>query len=139
MSVHVAVGVIVDAERRILLSRRPDDAHQGGFWEFPGGKVEQGESLQAALSRELREELGIAVERSTPLLEINHDYGDKQVRLDVHVVWSFSGEAQGLEQQPLAWVTLAELDDYPLPAANVPIVAALRQCLASGEGTEGVA
>ena len=127
---HVAVGVILDARRNILVTRRADGAHQGGLWEFPGGKVEPDESLQVALARELREELGIAIGRTSPLVEVRHDYGDKAVFLDVHVVWEFDGEAAGLEQQPLAWVSAADLDSFEFPAANRPIVAAVRELLA---------
>ena len=68
--VHVAVGVILDAEKNILLTRRHDDLHQGGLWEFPGGKVEQGESLDTALARELHEELAIKPVKTSPLIEI---------------------------------------------------------------------
>lgn len=127
--VHVAVGVILDATGRILLTRRAPDAHQGGLWEFPGGKVEDDESLEAALARELREELGIDVGRTSPLVAVRHDYGDKQVLLDVHIVWEHSGEAQGLEDQPLAWVEVSALGDYDFPAANVPIVKAAQERL----------
>ena len=123
--VHVAVGVILDSSRRVLLTRRAADSHQGGLWEFPGGKVEPGESLAVALARELHEELGIRVRRSSPLLEVQHDYGDKQVRLDVHVVWEFEGQALGREGQPLAWVAGNELAQYSFPAANTPIVEAV--------------
>lgn len=123
--VHVAVGVILDGARRVLLTRRAADSHQGGLWEFPGGKVEPGETLPVALARELQEELGIRVRRSSPLLEVRHDYGDKQVLLDVHVVWEFEGQALGREGQPLAWVAGDELVQYSFPAANVPIVEAL--------------
>lgn len=129
--VHVAVGVILDAERRILLSKRAEDSHQGGLWEFPGGKVEPGETVQAALDRELQEELAISVLRTEPLLEVRHDYVDKAVFLDVHVVWEFSGEARGLEEQPLAWVNPEALDGYAFPAANAPIVKAIRNLLIS--------
>ena len=128
--VHVAVGVILDEFHNILITRRAPDAHQGGLWEFPGGKVEAGESLALALARELREELGISIGRTSGLLEIRHDYGDKSVLLDVHVVWDFSGEARGLEQQPLAWVAPGELADYAFPAANAPIVEAVQALLA---------
>jgi 8-oxo-dGTP diphosphatase len=127
--VHVAVGVILDAERRILITRRADDAHQGGLWEFPGGKVEGGESLETALQRELLEELGITIGSTRPLIEISHDYGDKQVLLDVHVVSDFRGDARGLEGQPLRWVAVGELADYAFPAANVPIVEAVNRLL----------
>jgi 8-oxo-dGTP diphosphatase len=124
-SVHVAVGVILDESRNILIARRAPDSHQGGLWEFPGGKVEPGEGLARALARELREELGIEIGRTSPLLEIHHDYGDTRVLLDVHVVWDFTGEALGLEGQPLAWVAPADLGEYQFPAANVPIVDAI--------------
>ena len=127
--VHVAVGVVLDDARRILITRRADDSHQGGLWEFPGGKVEPDERLYTALARELREELGIAIGRTRALLAVRHDYGDKAVLLDVHVVWEFSGQARGLEGQPLAWVAAEELAGYPLPAANAPIVEAVRALL----------
>lgn len=127
--VHVAVGVVLDPLRRILLSKRATDAHQGGLWEFPGGKVEAGESLADALARELREELDITPRHSTPLLEVRHDYGDKRVFLDVHVVWEFEGEPRALEGQPLAWVAAADLAAYDFPAANVPIVEAVQATL----------
>ena len=125
--VHVAVGVIVDSAHSVLITRRAQSAHQGGLWEFPGGKVEAGESLLAALTRELQEELGIVIGRTSALLEIHHDYGDKQVLLDVHVVWDYSGEARSLENQPMAWVPPQALTQYAFPAANVAIVTALKK------------
>ncbi len=125
--VHVAVGVILDAGGRVLISRRDSNAHQGGLWEFPGGKVEPGETVQQALQRELLEELGIAIGPLIPLIEIHHDYGDKAVFLDVHVVREFSGEPQGLEGQPLAWVHAAEMQESHFPAANVPIIEAVKK------------
>ena len=125
--VHVAVAVLRDGEGRILLTRRHADSHQGGLWEFPGGKVEAGESLAAALRRELREELGVDIRSHRPLLEIRHDYGDKRVFLDVHIVEDFAGRPRPLEQQPMRWVAVEELCDYAFPAANEPIVDALRE------------
>ena len=127
--VHVAVGVIVDDRRNILLTRRPDHVHQGGLWEFPGGKVEDDEDLASALSRELREELDIEPLDTSPLIEIRHDYNDKSVLLDVHVVWQFQGEPKGLEGQPMAWVPVARLQDYAFPAANEPIIPAIKNLL----------
>lgn len=124
--IHVAVGVLRDDGGRVLISRRASGVHQGGLWEFPGGKVESGETVTDALARELSEELGISVRSSAPLLEVRHDYGDKQVMLDVHEVTGWSGEPRGLEGQPLAWASLASLDTYAFPAANAPIVAVLR-------------
>ncbi len=126
---HVAVGVVLDKSRRVLITRRASGSHQGGLWEFPGGKVEAGESLQLALARELREELGIEIGRTSQLLEVRHDYGDKLVLLDVHVVWDFDGEARALEQQPMAWVAPVELARYRFPAANVPIIGAIEALL----------
>ncbi len=123
---HVAVGVLTDANGRILIARRPPELHQGGLWEFPGGKVEPGETLQCALARELKEELGVTVKATEPLLEIRHDYGDREVFLDVHRVIAWQGEAQGMEGQPLAWTLPAALGDFDFPAANVAIVEKLR-------------
>ncbi len=125
--VHVAVGVIVGPAGDILISKRHHESHQGGLWEFPGGKVESGETVNHALERELHEELGIHVTRCRPLLQVHHDYADKQVCLDVWVIDGFSGQPEGREGQPLAWCAPAALADYEFPAANRPIVEA---CLA---------
>jgi 8-oxo-dGTP diphosphatase len=119
----------------VLIARRPDHVHQGGLWEFPGGKVEPGEDLISALDRELSEELGIRLLDSTsgqlpdpdaisPLIQIRHAYPDKTVFLDVCKVSSFQGEAFGREGQAVQWVPLAELDNYTFPSANRPIVSA---------------
>lgn len=126
---HVAVGVILDAENRVLLSKRAPGAHQGGLWEFPGGKVEAGEPLSLALKRELQEELGIDTGATIPLIEVRHNYGDKCVLLDVHVVREYRGEPRGLEQQPLEWVAIEDLESFEFPAANVPIVQAVLELL----------
>lgn len=124
--IHVAAAVILDENQHILLARRPDDKHQGGLWEFPGGKVEAGESAVRALDRELHEELGIRVCRARPLIQIPHHYADKSVLLDVFVVDRFDGEAHGREGQPVRWVSADRLSDYSFPAANRPILAAAR-------------
>ncbi len=122
--IHVAAGVIKDAAGQILIARRPDTAHQGGLWEFPGGKLEAGESVPQALARELHEELGIHVDHCEPLIQIRHDYPDKSVLLDVWLVDAFSGEPHGREGQPVRWVAAEDLNAYEFPAANVPIVTA---------------
>lgn len=124
--IHVAAAVIRGVDGRILIARRADDQHQGGLWEFPGGKLEAGETVRAALDRELEEELGIRPTLARPLLQVRHDYPDKEVLLDVWEVSSFVGEPHGAEGQPLAWVAPRQLVDYPFPAANRPIVAAAR-------------
>ncbi len=124
-SVVVAVGVVQNARGEVLIAKRAEHLHQGGLWEFPGGKVEAGETVAQALVRELGEELGIAVKRSEPLLDIQHDYGDKQVTLCVHTVQEFAGQPQALEGQPLRFVAKNELVDYEFPVANRPILSAL--------------
>lgn len=128
--VHVAVGVVVNRDREVLVARRHDDQHQGGLWEFPGGKVAAGENVQQALKRELREEVNITVRECASLLKIHHDYGDKQVLLDVWFVNIFSGDAVGCEGQPVRWVPVDELDTLEFPAANLGIVTAVRNLLA---------
>lgn len=125
MRIHVVAGVILNAQDEVLLALRPLHKHQGGLWEFPGGKVEQGEQVKAALARELLEELNLVVENAEPLLITEHDYGDKHVRLDVWIVSRFSGDVQGREGQQLRWVKRSELPQYQFPAANLPIVQAL--------------
>ncbi|MCG7547239.1 8-oxo-dGTP diphosphatase MutT [Pseudoalteromonas sp. Of7M-16] len=122
--VNVAVGVI-EKQAQYFVCKRSDEQHQGGLWEFPGGKVEDNESVEQALSRELAEEIGIQVERSEHLITIEHDYGDKQVCLVVHVVKAFSGEATGLEGQPSQWVNFEQLKTLDFPSANVAIIDAL--------------
>ena len=129
--VHVAVGVIFNDAKDILISKRSADSHQGGLWEFPGGKIEDGETLEQALSRELKEELGITLRKNTPLLQVRHDYSDKAVLLDVCVVWEFEGEARGMEGQAWRWVAVQDLAKYSFPAANEPIVEAVNVLLDS--------
>ncbi len=123
---HVAVAVVRDDTGRVLICRRPDDKHMAGFWEFPGGKVEAGESLGDALRRELLEELSITVNASDPLISLVYDYPDRTVWLDVQAVDSYAGRPRGCEGQTLAWVAPDELADYRLLPANRPIVTALR-------------
>ena len=123
--VHVAVGVIVNADGKILIAKRALSAHQGGLWEFPGGKVDAGETIQQALVRELREELAIDVLTSKPLIQIRHHYPDKSVLLDVHKITQFTGEPCGNEGQPVQWVDAKELNKFEFPAANRPIISAV--------------
>lgn len=124
--IHVAAGAIRDADGRILITKRPDHAHQGGLWEFPGGKLEAGETAGHGLARELDEELGIRVTESRPLIRIHHDYGDRHVLLDVHRVDVFEGEPHGREGQPLDWMHPDAMESRLFPAADRPIINALR-------------
>ncbi|MEQ5836906.1 Nudix family hydrolase [Marinobacter sp. NFXS9] len=125
--VHVAVGVVRQGNR-ILIARRPDEAHQGGLLEFPGGKVEPGERVQQALVRELDEEVGIRIAEGDlqSVIGIRHDYGDKRVFLDVWETVRFEGVPHGREGQPVQWLALDALSDDDFPAANRPIIRALR-------------
>ena len=120
--IHVAVGVIQDKNQRTLLAKRPEHLHQGGKWEFPGGKVEKSETTSEALIRELKEEVNLDVTSTEPLMEIRHDYGDKHVFLDIHWVTNFSGEAKGLEGQQVSWVEKDQLNQYEFPEANKAIL-----------------
>lgn len=124
MRTHVVAAVLEDIHERILITKRPEHVHQGGLWEFPGGKLDPGESPDEALARELREELGVIPRAYRPLIRIAHDYADKQVLLDVYRVLNYAGKPQGREGQPLAWVSRDNLVDYAMPAADRPIVAA---------------
>ena len=124
--VHVAVGVIRGEDGKILVSQRAAQQHLGGLWEFPGGKVEPGESVTDALNRELEEELGIQVLKQSRLRRISHDYGDKSVLLDVWNVDRFSGQPHGREGQPLRWLAADELRFEDFPQANKAIIRAIR-------------
>ena len=123
--IHVVAGLIRDARGRVLLARRTEGRDLSGLWEFPGGKVEPGETPEAALARELREELGIEAVPGAPLIEVPQRYPHKRLRLDVREVASWSGVPRGLDGQALAWVPLQRLSDYPMPPADRPVVAAL--------------
>ena len=123
--VHVLVGLIGDAQGRWLVNQRRPGTHLAGFWEFPGGKRQAAETPFAALRRELDEELGIDVLAAEPWLELEHDYPDKTVRLDVWRVLDYRGEVVAREGQALDWVAAAGLATLPLLPADLPIVAAL--------------
>ena len=129
--IHVAVGVLIDDAHCVLLARRQKGTHLEGYWEFPGGKVESGETVEAALARELSEELGVEIGETSPLMTVNHDYGEKQVLLDVHRVLSWTGEPHGAEGQPIAWVSVPALNDYQVPEANAEIMVRVKSVLAS--------
>lgn len=123
---HVAVGVIV-RDQQVLLALRSSKQHQGGKWEFPGGKVEQGETVPQALARELHEEVAISVTDCSAFMQLEYAYPEKTVLLDIYLVSAFAGEPNGREGQPLRWVDIAGLGSIELPDANQPIVTRLQQ------------
>jgi 8-oxo-dGTP diphosphatase len=125
-TIHVAAAVITNEQGEVLIALRPVGAHQGGLWEFPGGKVEADEDISAALNRELHEELDIVVTLAHPLIQIPYQYPDKSVLLDVWRVVSYSGQPHGREGQDIRWVRPNELLGFDFPAANLPIVTAAR-------------
>lgn len=122
--IHVVAAVIENKEGDIFIAKRPINKHQGGLWEFPGGKVEPEETSINALKRELHEEIGIDVIDSYPLIQILHDYSDKSVLLEVWKVKEFCGHAHGKENQETQWVSKQDLNQYKFPAANTPIITA---------------
>ena len=121
-AVAVAVGVVVNDQREVLIALRSKSQDQGGLWEFPGGKIESGESHLQGLVRELAEEVGIEVIAAEALANIKHDYGDKIVDLHFILVTQFCGEAVGREGQEIKWVSIGELSQYSFPAANKVII-----------------
>ena len=123
--IHVAVAAVVNNKGEVLVSQRKQGSHLGGCWEFPGGKLEQGESLAAALSRELREELDIAPLSTRPLIRIRHHYAEKSVLLDVWEIESYSGSPRGVEGQRIEWCAIDRLDHNVFPSADIPIINAL--------------
>lgn len=124
--VRVVAGVVEKGRGSILIALRPGHLHQGGKWEFPGGKIESGESAFDALVRELCEELGIHVINAVPLIQVPYQYPDKHVMLDVWRVQRFEGSARGREGQRVRWITPEEFSEYEFPPANRAIIAALQ-------------
>ena len=125
--IHVVAGVITDLRGRILLARRTRGRDLAGLWEFPGGKLDPGETAEQALVRELAEELGIQATVGAPLIAVPHRYPHKRLRLDVRRIADYRGTPKGLDGQALAWVPPHKLASYPMPAADLPVVAALQQ------------
>ena len=124
--IHVAVAVIMNDDGAVCISLRHKDTHQGGLWEFPGGKIEQPETAQQALIREIKEELDLEISESRPLIKVLHDYHDKKVCLHVHRVLSYTGQAKGVEGQKVEWIPVDELSSYEFPLANLPIIKAVQ-------------
>ncbi|MBD2461214.1 A/G-specific adenine glycosylase [Oscillatoria sp. FACHB-1407] len=121
----IGVAVIWDDQDNILIDRRRQEGLLGGLWEFPGGKVEPGETIEECIKREIQEELGIDIEVGDRLMTVNHTYSHFHVTLNVHHCRHLSGEPQPIECDEVKWVTLDELHEYPFPKANVQIIDAL--------------
>jgi 8-oxo-dGTP diphosphatase len=126
MPIQVVAGIL-QRENKILVAQRPSGKPYSGFWEFPGGKIEQNETGEHALRRELHEELGIEVNAATLLFHHEYTYPDKTVHLQVWHIIHFSGEPQSKENQALQWVTFSEMSKLNLLEGNWPIVDKLKQ------------
>jgi mutator protein MutT len=122
----VVAAAVIDARGRVLIAQRPAGKHLAGLWEFPGGKMEPGETRVDALRRELQEEIGIVIEQPRPLLRLSHSYSYGDVLLDVWVVRRYRGEPRGLDGQSLRWCSRSSLPAAGLLPADQPIIGALR-------------
>ena len=127
----VVACALVDVDGRVLLAQRPEGKKLAGMWEFPGGKVEDGERPEAALIRELDEELGITTWESclAPLTFASHAYDDFHLLMPLYVIRIWQGEMRAAEGQELKWVRATRLTDYPMPPADIPLIAMIRDIL----------
>jgi 8-oxo-dGTP diphosphatase len=124
---HVVAGAIFDSTGRLLLAERPAGKHMAGGWEFPGGKREPGEERFETLKRELQEEIGIDIIEAEPLIAYEHQFADRTIKLDLWFVLKYAGTPQSLEGQTLRWVTLDQLNDVGLLAADAPMIEPIRE------------
>ncbi|PTO69115.1 8-oxo-dGTP diphosphatase MutT [Vibrio splendidus] len=121
--IHIVAGIIFNQDKsQVFITKRPDDKHKGGFWEFPGGKVEAGETIEQAMARELDEEIGIKVTDQSLFEHLEFDYSDKSLEFDFILVTDFEQQPYGKEGQQGEWVDLESLKQYAFPEANVPIL-----------------
>jgi len=120
----VAACALIDADGRVLIAQRPQGKQLAGLWEFPGGKVEPGETPEECLIRELREEIGVETQAAclAPLTFASHSYDDFHLLMPLYVCRRFSGIAEPREAQALKWVQPARLRDYPMPPADAPLI-----------------
>lgn len=125
-AVHVAAGILQDASGRVLITERLGDSAFAGLWEFPGGKISQGETAKSALARELYEELGIAIEECEHFMSVDHDYSDRNVVIEFYLVTGWRAVPTGLEGQAIRWIEPELLKSDELLPADVPVLEALR-------------
>ena len=127
----VAAAALIDVDGRVLICKRPKGKHLEGMWEFPGGKVEEGETLETCLIRELNEELGITVAKNclAPFVFASHAYDSFHLIMPLYLLRRWDGFVSAREHEALAWVKPAKLSDYPMPPADAPLVAWLRDLL----------
>ena len=130
-TVLVSACALIDADGRVLMAKRPEGKPMAGLWEFPGGKIEPGETPEAALVRELEEELGVNTNESclAPLNFVSHSYPTFHLIMMLFICRKWSGVAEGREGQELKWVRPSALTDLPTPPADVPLIATLRDFL----------
>jgi 8-oxo-dGTP diphosphatase len=126
-SVRVVAAALFDADGKVLIAERPPGKHMAGRWEFPGGKIQPGETEWAALARELTEELGVELQEGRPLMALHHEYEDYQVELSMWVVECYGGDPQGLDGQRLKWVRPAQLLSENMLEADRPFIEALQR------------
>lgn len=130
---HKVIGVaVIWKDQRILIDRRKPEGLLGGLWEFPGGKLEPGETIEECIQREIREELAIDIAVGEQLIVVDHTYTHFRVTLNVHHCQYLAGEPQAIECDEIRWVSIDELSDYPFPKANIKIIEALRSVSFSG-------
>ena len=129
----IGVAVIQNPDSQILIDRRRQEGLLGGLWEFPGGKVELGETIEACIQREIKEELDIDISVGDRLITVNHAYTHFKVTLNVHLCQHISGDPQPIECDEIRWVTLDEIDQFPFPKANGEIIEALKQQAAQSQ------
>lgn len=128
---HVVAGIIWqrDLQQRFLIAQRQKGKHLEDYWEFPGGKLEDGETPWQALQRELQEEVNIVPIRARPLLQVYYRYPERNILLDTWEIEEYRGEVAPLEQQLLCWIAVSEAEQYRLPPADIPIITALKKRL----------
>ena len=122
IDIRVVIAIVINCNNQVLISKRQSHQHLAGYWEFPGGKIDPGETAQQALLRELKEELNIVVREYSPLYQFSYSYPEKTVLFDVFHVLNFQGELQGNEGQIITWVPVNKLSEFKLPAANQQIL-----------------